>query len=317
VYVATGGVDTLGCGSRLEPCQSISRAILLSRDGDTVIVGAGRYGDANSDGDLDDPGDEAGPIASGCHCVVLVNKAVRLETQDGTGSVTITGPFLGTHVLVQITASGAAFGRNGRGFLLVANGGVEVTAPSGVTVVGNRFMGSTGIQVTGAKHTISENALYKTSASVVGSDHLVARNTFVDTTFTLDGTRHTVVGNVVTANSDTVILGDAHSIRRNSFVGSRVTIISDGLTFSENNFLRDSSSTEKCVELTPGRVLEMNGLDFLDATNNYWGAPTGPGPDPAVEVCNMAGSTRSTTAVSPWATQPFDITLSRAQAGSE
>ena len=43
----------------------------------------------------------------------------------------------------------------------------------------------------------------------------------------------------------------------------------------------------------------------VDATRNYWGAPTGPGPDPADEAhgaCEAAGSQTNTT---PFATEPF------------
>ena len=42
----------------------------------------------------------------------------------------------------------------------------------------------------------------------------------------------------------------------------------------------------------------------IDATRNFWGLSTGPGPEPADDVCNGIGST---TLVSPVATQQFAI----------
>ena len=54
--VANYGLDTGGCGKRQAPCRSITQALSLARDGDTILVGPGRYGDVNRDGDLDDAG---------------------------------------------------------------------------------------------------------------------------------------------------------------------------------------------------------------------------------------------------------------------
>ena len=42
------------------------------------------------------------------------------------------------------------------------------------------------------------------------------------------------------------------------------------------------------------------------ATNNYWGAATGPGPAPANGVC---GAEANVAVVTPFAAQPFTVTL--------
>lgn len=46
------------------------------------------------------------------------------------------------------------------------------------------------------------------------------------------------------------------------------------------------------------------GVPILNATNNYWGTASGPGPNPADEVCN---SEPGTTTVTPSATTPFIV----------
>ena len=46
------------------------------------------------------------------------------------------------------------------------------------------------------------------------------------------------------------------------------------------------------------------GVLSLDATRNYWGAATGPGPDPADDVSNSSGATTTTT---PFSRTPFPI----------
>ena len=43
--------------------------------------------------------------------------------------------------------------------------------------------------------------------------------------------------------------------------------------------------------------------DRVIATNNFWGADTGPGPDPADQACNVNGATITT---------PFSLTEFRA-----
>ena len=50
--------------------------------------------------------------------------------------------------------------------------------------------------------------------------------------------------------------------------------------------------------------LDNEAAAGLVATNNYWGASTGPGPNPADAVCNADGGT---TTASPFATRPFIV----------
>ena len=50
-------------------------------------------------------------------------------------------------------------------------------------------------------------------------------------------------------------------------------------------------------------LVNLSGGSLI-AQSNFWGAASGPGPDPADEVCNLSGAT---TVVDPVAPKPFNI----------
>jgi hypothetical protein len=54
-----------------------------------------------------------------------------------------------------------------------------------------------------------------------------------------------------------------------------------------------------------GGGIDYVGVSGLDATNNFWGAATGPGADPADDTCSV-GVGASVT-VTPFATKAFSI----------
>src|SRR5262247_2574920 len=56
--VANNGIDSTTCGSSGAPCRSISQAIAHASEGDTVVVGPGRYGDLNGNRILGEVGEE-------------------------------------------------------------------------------------------------------------------------------------------------------------------------------------------------------------------------------------------------------------------
>lgn len=64
LHVPNHGEDTPECGTRRQPCRSISAAIAHASEGDRIVVGPGLYGDVNGDGDFNDPGDEAAELQS-------------------------------------------------------------------------------------------------------------------------------------------------------------------------------------------------------------------------------------------------------------
>src|SRR5262249_45079322 len=60
-WVMNDGTDGAGCGAKAAPCRSITQAMSLAVDGDTIMVGPGNYGDLNGSGVFGDfPGEEPG-----------------------------------------------------------------------------------------------------------------------------------------------------------------------------------------------------------------------------------------------------------------
>lgn len=127
--VALSGTDSPSCGSAAAPCRSITRAIANANPGDKIVVAPGRYTGSG------------GPT---CSCVVLVDKAVTVESRDGAAVTIIDAEGAGRDV-VRLEASGATFGRSGRGFTLrgagsptnVRSGLVSLVGASGVVIAGN------------------------------------------------------------------------------------------------------------------------------------------------------------------------------------
>ena len=118
LHVETNGIDSSTCGARRSPCRSISRAIENASIGDVILVGPGRYGDANADGDFNDSGDELAEVGFGCHCAVKVWKAVTVVSDQGADMTVIDAPLVSLEKIVQITESGATFGGNRQGFFV-------------------------------------------------------------------------------------------------------------------------------------------------------------------------------------------------------
>ena len=58
LWVTNDGKDSGACGSRASPCRSISQAMENAVDGDTIWVGAGRYGHISGDPNFAGPGDD-------------------------------------------------------------------------------------------------------------------------------------------------------------------------------------------------------------------------------------------------------------------
>ena len=94
LWTTNYGVDSSTCGYGSHPCRSISQAIDNADTGDTIWVGAGRYGDLNGDGDFDDPGDEHASVINsrgGIDCVVCISKALQVYSVNGAEVTTIEG----------------------------------------------------------------------------------------------------------------------------------------------------------------------------------------------------------------------------------
>ncbi|MBX5461793.1 MAG: right-handed parallel beta-helix repeat-containing protein [Steroidobacteraceae bacterium] len=153
VHVAVNGTDDKSCGSRSNPCRSITQAIKVARDGATVLVGPGRYGDADATANLAGPGDEH-PDAS-LECMICIDKRVRVLSTNGPEQTSIQEADVTVGALVLIRADGVTFGKRDQGFTIYGRAnrvpgqegaavGIAVQDASDVRVEGNVVTAVTG-----------------------------------------------------------------------------------------------------------------------------------------------------------------------------
>ncbi|QSQ25124.1 right-handed parallel beta-helix repeat-containing protein [Pyxidicoccus parkwayensis] len=340
LYVANNAVDSATCGSSQRPCRSLSRAIANAHDGDRILVGPGRYGDLNGDGDFSDPGEEAAEVGSGCRCMVLINKRLRIESTDGADATVLDAAGARLDV-VNITASRVVFGGDGKGFTLTGARKTGDDDGIGLQVLpGTRDVEVTdnvadddrdfGFFIQGDHHTIRDNRSHQN-----GHGFLLE--------FTTEG--HVVTGNVATSNGTDedfghgfiIGLGNGYTIMSNRAIGNDGVgfLLSSaggtGFVFTQNDAI-GNRGTGTWVLTSQAPSLALRGNDIfgnlgeavggffppfpncglvndsghpVDATRTFWGAPTGPGPDPADDagpgsICDRNG----TTVVVPFRTWP-------------
>ncbi len=149
--VSSNGTDSATCGGGANPpCATIGQAVTNATDGDSILVGPGRY---------------AG---------LTVTKAVRLSSANGTGGAIITSQMtLGT--------DGIVFGKPGKGFSLNPGSGNSAVVVTGnaVTVRGNVLSDCMlGIDVTGNDAVVRDNSFdgCTTAIRIAGSGAQVRGN---------------------------------------------------------------------------------------------------------------------------------------------
>ena len=321
-FVAHTGSDGPDCGSTAATaCRSISRAIALAAPGDTILVGPGRYGDLNRNGVLGDtPGEETG--SPGCSCVLSMNKSVVVLSSAGAAVTIIEGISMNVVQTVVVLSDGE-FGRPGKGFTVTETGrrasqagfdfnghGIGIDAAN-VKVRGNQVVFSrsgfvsSGIgifTVSSAPVRIEGNQVLRWGTGIEvrrAGGAIVSKNQVIGNhSYGIVARGGSVVGNVLTANEngllvfgDTTVSGNVASMNLGGFhVANGFT----GVLTKNNIFLNHSCGL-------------LNTVSGLDATNNYWGVPTGPGvAPPSDDVCNVPGATATT---SPFATEPFKVQI--------
>jgi hypothetical protein len=343
IFVAAHGVDGVACGTKEAPCRSLSRGVARSAPGDTVEVGAGRYGDLDGDGSFTDPGDEAAEIDTGCDCLVHVTKPITIVSRLGAGATVIDAGGAPVDV-VRIAASGTVFGKKGKGFTLTRAGDDGLfTNADGVVIAGNTAVanGDDGIDIAGGQRvTVGDNrALVNGGQGFACSgtdDSLFVRNVSSDNAdrgFTVDNgntlianvasrngeegfnaqSRNILTGNVATGNiEEGFVMNDDNVVTANLAVGNH-----NGFRLDGNNVVSKSAAIDNAGV---GILVEENGTVVtktnisgngggavnvpmvnvncgtltadgvtLAAPKNFWGAPGGPGPDPADLACNGIG----------------------------
>ena len=314
-YVADTGSDGASCGITLaSACRSITQAVELANPGDTILVGPGRYGDLNRNGILGEPGEELGyltPPAS-CSCVLRIEKRVIIISSGGAAVTVIDGRSVDVIQNVFLTTVGGEFGRPGKGFTLtgtkVRNGhGIVLDAGDVWLVRGNQVIFTGFGDSTGNGISTVNNAAIRIEGNQVAGWHIgiesrgaatVSKNQVWRNAEGILAAGGSVVGNVATANGNGIHVNGSTKVTSNAVYANDVAGIFVLSPFSgvitKNNMFGNGGS-DNCG-------LMNNGVIGLKATNNYWGAATGPGAPPADNVCNFSGGTTTT---SPSATEPF------------
>ena len=319
VHVANDGVDIEGCGTKTQPCRSITQGIQNAGVGDLVLVGEGRYGDLNGNGVLGEIGEENG--SGPCFCLVEINKELKIRSEKGALRTIVDGAGTGRSV-VRITASFVTFGSREGGFTVTGStrAGVEVSTDEGVTLMGNIAesnragdeKGDGFLVARGRKHLLIGNvaagsgrgfALFGDQLKVIGN---VAVTNFAGG-FEGEGSRYSLKNNAAYSNqSGFVFAGPDHLLTRNSAIGNRlfgVVVLAAQpdapatvrLVISRSNIYGNNSAPDSPG---PNCGLFASGAEVM-ATHNYWGSTEGPGPDPADFACSAQGEKTVTTPFSP------------------
>ena len=317
--VANDGVDSPTCGTVGNPCRSVSQAIQNAAAGDTITVGPGRYGDLNSNGTFTDAGDEAAEVNTGCHCLVKVNKAVKIYSRDGADVTVLDAG--GNHIaVVDIQATGAIFGTKLKGFTLTGAGGSTVQGAglvidanvNNVIVGGNRSVANAAYGFYVNDNTTFDQFVGNVAVAnqgdgfaMSGVSHVFSGNTATANAGNgfniLSGSSLLFTHNVVVGNnqgiSDMSIDATSGTLNGNSFIGNRdVGILMSSALFSitkNNIFGNVGSSGDDCgIETTTSSIA---------APGNFFGAATGPGAAPANGVCG------GTVTAAPFATKELKV----------
>lgn len=253
-HVANEGTDNSGCGAVERPCRSISQAITNATEGDVILVGPGRYGDLNRDGDFVDPGEESAEVGFGCYCMLNIAKRLTIVSRAGA-EMTVLDARDRIQRVVFIQADGVTFGGSDKGFTLTGAFG------PGVAIVESM----TGVRIEG--NLIRKNR---------GSGILVR------------GNQHVLVDNTVSDNRKhglDIARGGGHEIRHNvirdNFAGGIHTLVND-LHIADNTFVGNDP--------VRGCGLINNSRAELALPPNMWGLAKKQDDGSVNKVCNLGGS---------------------------
>ena len=303
--VANTGVDGPTCGSAASPCRSITRAIANAATGDTIQVGPGVYGtDLDRDG-VHEPGEEAETI--------FVGKAIKIFSDFGASSTLVRD------TQFWITTSGVTLGQLGNGFWMttpflpiIVDGSIDGNpARLDVRIGGNviELDADTwaGIFTANTRGRIEHNRVIGRGACWHGyyftnSWDLITRNVamgcHVGIHHDAGSSTARLVRNTAINNADAGFQVDlAAEFSGNAAVSNGSGAILGWNTqiplFRDNTFAANHTN----CGVRNDSVLAVN------AANNYWGAATGPGSDPADDFCEYREDDAPVSIVTPFLTK--------------
>lgn len=338
-YAANNGLDDNQC-TKTAPCRSVTKTMAVASEGDTITVGPGLYGDLNRDGVL---GNSAGEEPSGATGAMIdVTKRLTIISSDGAWS-TVLDANGGATIAVVIDASGTVFGKPNKGFSIRNQRAPGFTGflvsfdVSGVTVQGNvAELNQTGFHIVGGTVVKGNIAVANDSgfhilgtASVTGN--LARGNVFGFSVDATDGhpASGVLVGKNIASGNDSAgfriscgpaATGPLASFASNTAVGNGfcgVLVEMDGAFsgpvsiggITANNVFGNDASTNCGLFISNGDT-NHNSLT-VTATGNFWGAASGPGPDPAdtagTSACISSAGGAVTVVTAPVATKQFKL----------
>jgi hypothetical protein len=347
-YAANNGLDDNPC-TKTAPCRSITKTMSVASEGDTIMAGPGLYGDLNRDGVVGNVAGEETPVTvAGKAAMIDVTKRLTIVSSDGAWATVLDANGC-CHGAVLVEANGAIFGKANKGFtirnkratdfhgLVVADpAGSFQEAPNGVTVQGNvAMLNDFGFHLQGAGNAAKGNLAIDnlTGFHIIGTGNLVTANVAQRSTYNgfvvENASAASLTKNVAIDNDNygfTVVLYPDYTAPFKTFGGNTaVGNASSGVflqmygTFSAplsvgpiagNNLFGNGASAGNCGLFVQNADTNNNSL-AVTATGNFWGAPSGPGPDPADTagtsdcISSVAGAVTVVTA--PFATSQFKL----------
>jgi hypothetical protein len=296
-YASNDGGDSEGCGSKVNPCRSISRAIAHASPGDTVLVGPGRYGNLDGDTELGEDGEE-GQVAE-CSCAVYVDRRISLRSRDGAAATVIEG---GLEALaIRVDAAGSEIGRRNAGFTIFAKtgGGISTqTIATDARIAGNIVIAAAPIvlnmmTIDGDGTRVSDNRVVSVEGGIglLGPQSVAERNAVHGGGSLAHGS--TFRSHVGIGQFGLLATGDGvGAVSRSLLAGN----FGPGLwTFGTNRLRADRVSLfgngagefpQHAPAFNCGALADEKSA--LEIERSYWGGPFGPGADPGDAVCERA-----------------------------
>jgi hypothetical protein len=282
-YASNAGADGATCGTSASPCRSIGQAIANAVAGDTIVVGPAVYGDLDLSGTLgDSPGEEnASPGLA-----IDVTKPLTIVSRDGAGATAIDGG--GAPVdLIRLSADGVVLGKKSKGFTIAHAPGLGVHGSANdVRMEGNLLVDTLGALVEGTGTVVKGNWCVGSGIfEITGEGSEVTGNLVIASHFSpafrFSGPDTTVSKNLAVGNGGGFEVNADLSLSSIASIGhlEHGVRASGAASITKSSFFGNGRSGFgfNCGVGTLAMVA-------VNASGDFWGAPTGPGPDPAAEM---------------------------------